>query len=176
MGGREGGTTGSHQRIAAMQIQKFERRLTILLEAALAAGLLAVFATIVVLVAMRYVFESGLVGANESATVLFVYLSSVGSAVAVGRQEHIRVDLLSRRLGTKGRMLLEIATLALVGMLNTVILVCCVPWIATTGQVPMPATQIPRFIAQLSVPLGCGLAALYCCTKIAALVSRSQTS
>ena len=159
-----------------MRILEFERRLTTALEAALAAGLLLVFVLIVVLVTMRYVFESGLVGANETATVIFVYLSSVGSAVAVGRQEHIRVDLLSQRLGAKGTLALEISTLALVGVLNAVVVAYCVPWIAMTGQVPMPATQIPRFIAQASVPLGCGLAALYCCTRIAALVKREGAS
>ena len=78
-----------------MGIREFERRLTVALEAVLAAGMLGVFSTIVVLVTMRYVFQSGLVGANELATVAFIYLSSVGAAVAVGRDEHIRVDLLS---------------------------------------------------------------------------------
>ena len=159
-----------------MRIQEFERRLTTVLEAALAAGLLLVFVLIVVLVTMRYVFESGLVGANETATVIFVYLSSVGSAVAIGRQEHIRIELLSQRLGAKGTLGLEVTTLALVGVLNAVVVAYCVPWIAMTGQVPMPATQIPRFIAQASVPLGCGLAALYCCTRITALVKRERAS
>ncbi len=170
MGRRGSGAEGCEGRIGEVRIQEFERRLTTALEAALAAGMFAMFVVIVVLVTMRYLFESGLVGANESATVLFVYLSSVGSAVAVGRQEHIRVDLLSRTLGPKGRLALEIATLALVGSLNAVVLACSVPWIAATGGVPMPATQIPRFIAQTSVPLGCGLAALYCCTRIAVLI------
>ena len=159
-----------------MRIQEFERRLTTVLEEALAAGLLLVFVLIVVLVTMRYVFESGLVGANETATVVFVYLSSVGSAVAIGRQEHIRIELLSQRLGAKGALGLEVTTLALVGVLNAVVVAYCVPWIAMTGQVPMPATQIPRFIAQASVPLGCGLAALYCCTRITALVKRERAS
>ena len=159
-----------------MRIQEFERRLTTVLEAALAAGLLLVFVLIVVLVTMRYVFESGLVGANETATVIFVYLSSVGSAVAIGRQEHIRIALLSQRLGAKGTLGLEVTTLALVGVLNALVVAYCVPWIAMTGQVPMPATQIPRFIAQASVPLGCGLATLYCCTRIAALVKRERAS
>jgi TRAP-type C4-dicarboxylate transport system permease small subunit len=159
-----------------MRIQEFERRLTAALEAALAAGMLVVVLLIVVLVTMRYLFESGLVGANEIATVVFVYLSSLGTAVAVGRQEHIRVDLLLRRSGPRGKLALEIASLALVGLLNAVVLACSVPWIAKTGQVPMPATQIPRYLAQASVPLGCGLAALYCCTRIAVLVRREPAS
>ncbi len=159
-----------------MGIEEFERRLTAALEAALAAGLLGVFLTIVVLVTMRYIFQSGLVGANEVATVAFVYLSSVGTAVAIGRQEHIRVDLLSRKLDARGKKALEITSLALVGLLNVVVLAYSLTWIATTGHTPMPASQIPRFVAQASIPLGCGLAALYCGTRMIAIVREEPGS
>ncbi len=150
-----------------MRLHEFERRLTRTLEWLLAAGMLCVFGTIVVLVAMRYLFESGLVGANEMATVAFVYLSSIGAAVAVGRGEHIRVELLSKVAGENGRRALDIGSLALVALLNVIILATSLTWIATTGHTPMPASQVPRFVAQVSVPLGCGLAALYCCARIA---------
>ena len=149
-----------------MGIRKFERRLTVALETALAAGLLGVLLTVLVLVTMRYVFQSGLVGANELATVAFVYLSSIGAAVAVGRDEHIRVDLLAFWLDARGRKALAISTLSLVGLLNVVVVAYSVTWIATTGHTPMPASQVPRFLAQVSIPLGCGLAALYCGTRI----------
>ena len=159
-----------------MRLDRFEARLTKVLEAALAGGMLGIFLTIVVLVTMRYAFESGLVGANELATVAFVYLSSVGSAVAVARNEHIRVDLLSGRTGPRGQLALDLVSLALVASLNLVVVVCSVPWIATTGPVPMPATQIPRFVAQVSVPLGSGLAALYCCTAMASRLRRERAA
>ena len=150
----------------------FERKLTGILEAALTFGLFALLSLILVLVAMRYVFQTGLVGANETATIIFVYLSAIGAAVALGRQEHIRVDLVPRRLGPRWRRRVDLATLALVGLFNAVLVERGVAWIATTGHTPMPATQLPRYIAQISVPLGCGLAALYCGTRIVALARR----
>ena len=153
-----------------MSIGGFERRLTSVLEAILCAGMLGIFLVIVVLVTMRYLFQSGLVGANEIATVAFAYLSSIGAAVAVGRQEHIRVDLLSRRVGGEGRKALAITSLSVVGMLNLAIVVTSLNWIATTGHYLMPASQIPRSVAQVCVPLGCGLATLYCFTRIAAIL------
>ena len=152
-----------------MSLQAFERRLTALLETALAAGLLGMFLIVVVLVILRYVFESGLVGANETATVVFVYLSSLGAAIAVGRQEHIRVDLLSTRLSPRGRLALEASNLGLVAILNAVVAASSISWIATTGHIPMPVTQVPRYLMQASVPLGCGLATLYCGIKLVAL-------
>ena len=152
-----------------MSLQAFERRLTSLLEAVLAAGLLGMFLVVVLLVALRYAFQSGLVGANETATVVFVYLSSLGAAVAVGRQEHIRVDLLSARLGRRGRLAVEACNLGMVAILNAVLAASSVAWIDATGQTLMPVTQMPRYLLQASVPLGCGLATLYCAIKLATL-------
>ena len=124
-----------------MGIREFERRLTVALEAVLAAGMLGVFSTVVVLVTMRYVFQSGLVGANELATVAFIYLSSVGAAVAVGRDEHIRVDLLSGWLDARGKKALAVASLSLVALLNLVVVAYSVTWVATTGHTPMPSSR-----------------------------------
>lgn len=152
-----------------MSLRAFERRLTAVLEAVLAAGLLGMFLVVVLLVALRYAFQSGLVGANETATVVFVYLSSLGAAVAVGRQEHIRVDLLSARLGKRGRLALEACNLGMVAILNAVLAATSVAWIDATGQTLMPVTQMPRYLLQASVPLGCGLATLYCTIKLITL-------
>lgn len=157
-----------------MSLQSFERRLTTVLEAVLAAGLLGMFLVVVLLVALRYAFQSGLVGANETATVVFVYLSSLGAAVAVGRQEHIRVDLLSTRLGRRARLALEACNLGIVAILNAVLAATSTAWIAATGQTMMPVTQMPRYLLQASVPLGCGLATLYCAIKLVALFRKES--
>ena len=151
-----------------MRLLDFERRLTRVLEAALAGGMLCMFGIIVVLVMMRYLLQAGLVGANELATVLFVHLSAIGAAVAIGREEHIRLDLVHRKLGVRGQRFSEIASLMVVGGLNLVLAERSLAWIAVTGHTVMPATQAPRVLAQVAVPVGCALAAIYCCTRIAA--------
>lgn len=153
-----------------MRIEEFERRLTAILEALLAVGLFAMFVVVVALVTMRYLFETGLVGANESSTVVFIYLSAIGAAVAVGRQEHIQVDLFSRKLSWRWKRRLEFASLLAVASFNIVLVERGLVWISITGHTLMPATQLPRITAQISVPLGCGLAALYCCTRIVILL------
>ena len=151
-----------------MRLLDFERRLTRVLEAALAGGMLCMFGIIVILVMMRYLLQAGLVGANELATVLFVHLSAIGAAVAIGREEHIRLDLVHRKLGVRGKRFSEIASLMVVGGLNLVLAERSLAWIAVTGHTVMPATQAPRVLAQVAVPVGCALAAIYCCTRIAA--------
>ena len=155
-------------------IRRFERGLTTLLKALLSVTLLGMLVVIIVLVIMRYGFETGLVGANEAATVAFVYVSSLGAAVAMGRDEHVRVDLLSRRLGGVGRRRLQALTALLVGLLNLTLLVASIPWIAKTGHIPMPVTQVPRAVLQVSIPIGCGLTLVYCLTRIALLASKGN--
>ncbi len=159
-----------------MRITEFERRLTSVLEGALAGGMLCMFGIIVVLVMMRYLFHSGLVGANELATVLFVHLSAIGAAVAIGRDEHIRLDLLQRKLGVRGKRFADIASLTLVGGLNAVLAERSLVWIEATGHTVMPATQAPRVLAQSAVPLGCALATIYCCTRILAILRKDPES
>ncbi len=148
-------------------LKRAEKVLTRLLEATVSVCLLAIFALIVTLVFLRYVFNAGIVGANETATLLFVYSTAVGAAVAVGRGEHVAITFLVERIGPRARQTAEIGVLALVAVINGVILRESLSWIAITGGYIMPATQLPRVVAQVSVPLGCGLAIVYCLIRIA---------
>ncbi len=146
--------------------RRFEERLSRVLEIALGMGMLAMFLLIVTLVLMRYLFQAGLIGANETATVLFVYVSAIGSALAVGRNEHIRLDVLPKRFRPSTQGSLEVASLVLVGGLNLVLVVSGLVWLIKTGHTVMPATQMPRVFAQAAVPIGCLLATTYCATRI----------
>ncbi len=158
-----------------MSIESMERRLTTLLEGVLTLTLFLVFAVIVILVIMRYFFGTGLVGANEGATIAFVYASSIGAALAVGKDEHIRVDYLVEQFGERGRLLAQRTSLVLVGLLNLVLFERSIEWIRVTGDYLMPATQLPRSVAQISVPLGCGIALLYSLTRLVATLRMSNT-
>ncbi|MCP5120235.1 MAG: TRAP transporter small permease [bacterium] len=141
-------------------------RLTRLLENFLSVCLLLVFVLIVALVGLRYIFNTGVVGANEAATILFVYITAIGSAIAVGRSEHIAVTFLVDKLGPAAQRRAELVSLALVALINGVIAIASIRWIATTGSYLMPATQLPRLTVQAAVPLGCGLAVLYCVARM----------
>ena len=54
-------------------LEKAEKILTRLLEGIASVCLLVILVLIVTLVTLRYVFNAGIVGANEFATILFVY-------------------------------------------------------------------------------------------------------
>ena len=147
-------------------LEKAERVLTRVLEAIASLCLLAILVLIVVLVTLRYVFNAGIVGANKFATILFVYTTAIGAAVAIGRREHISVDFLVEKLGPGLRRWADVGALLCVAVINGVLLWQSFQWISVTGSSIMPATLLPRVLVQVSVPVGCGLAIFYCFVRL----------
>jgi len=63
----------------------------------------------------------------------------------------------------------------LIALINSVMVWQSIYWIGRTGGFIMPAMQVPQFVAQISVPIGCGLAIVYCLIKIIILVSGRES-
>ena len=147
-------------------VRRLETALTRVLEGLAALGFLVMLVVVIVLVLLRYVFNSSITGANELITVVFVYCTAIGAAIAVGRREHIAIPAVAERLPKALRRAVDALGLLLVGGLNAVLTWQSVTWIKVTGGFLMPSTELPRVVAQLSVPLGCGLAALWCALRL----------
>lgn len=125
-----------------------------------------------VLVALRYLFNSTIAGANEVVTILFIYATALGAAVGVARWEHIGLTFLLDRVGPRSHWLLEIVRTILVGVVNGVMVFYSLIWIRTTGGFLMPSTGLPRWTVQMSVPIGCGLVVVYCLCRVISLIRR----
>jgi TRAP-type C4-dicarboxylate transport system permease small subunit len=147
-------------------MNKFCSILIRLLELAMAVGLFAIAATVVLQVILSNCFNSSITGANEIITKLFVYVTAIGAAVAIGKREHIAITFATDRLPTNLRRLVEILGLFLVAVLNLVVVAYSFHWIRITGHYLMPTTQLPRFVAQLSVPVGSAIAILFCLVRM----------
>jgi len=154
---------------------KLEAILNRALEFFLAMCLLAIATIVVTLVVLRYVFNSSITGANETVTILFVYSTALGAALLVGKRQHIAIPFAVEILPLPVQRIVDIVGLLLVAILNAVMLFYSIGWIRITGEYLMPSTGLPRAVVQLSVPLGCGLAFLYCLLRILApLAGRDQ--
>jgi len=145
--------------------------LTRALEFVLAMCLLAIATIVVTLVILRYVFNSSITGSNELVTILFVYTTAIGAAVAIARRDHIAIPFAVEALPIRGQRIAGIVELVLVAIFNAVMVGYSIEWIRITGNYLMPATGLPRAVAQVSVPLGCGLAILYCLFRMISLAS-----
>lgn len=65
-----------------------------------------VLATVVIVV-LRYVFDTGLLWLQESVTWMHGAVFMLGAAYTLQRDEHVRVDVFYRRLGPRGRGLVD---------------------------------------------------------------------
>jgi TRAP-type mannitol/chloroaromatic compound transport system permease small subunit len=65
-----------------------------------------VLATVVVVV-LRYVFDTGQVWLQESITWMHGAVFMLGAAYTLQRDEHVRVDIFYRRLGPRGRGIID---------------------------------------------------------------------
>lgn len=147
-------------------MNRFESRLTSAIESIMAILLCLVFVIVVTLVVMRYVFNASITGANEMMVILFVYATVLGAAVGLGKREHLSVDFLFDKLPVSLQLVMRRIQLGLLACLNLVALVLSIYWIKQTGDYLMPSTGLPRWMAQLSIPLGTGLAVFYCLLRI----------
>lgn len=94
-------------------------------------------------VVARYAFDHPLVWTGEVAEILFLWLVSLGSVVALRRTEHMRMTVVLNRLGPRGQRLAGClaATLAVVVALGLII-----PGLSYAQQqaaIMTPALQIP---------------------------------
>lgn len=139
-----------------------ENRLRRVLEALLAGLFLVILLLVVIQVALRYLFNESIAGANEFLVILFVYTTAIGGALAAGRDEHISLTFAVDQLSPNRQRLQARLSLLAVAFINGVMVYHSIHWIGVTGSYLMPSTGLPRIVAQFSIPLGCGLATLYC--------------
>ena len=65
--------------------------------------------------------------------------------------------------------------LALVGAINFALVWFSFPWISQTGDNLMPTIGIARSVVQLSIPIGCGLAVLFCIATAIVVFEEAKT-
>jgi TRAP-type C4-dicarboxylate transport system permease small subunit len=137
---------------------RIARLLELLMQIALAAILVMIF----LLVVLRYGFHTTIIGGNEATLVAFVYASVIAAALALRDDEHIAVRYFTNGMTRAQSDVVSIVRWLLLMCINLVLLVYSIEWILQTGEFLMPAMGLPQWIAQISVPIGCGLGLAYC--------------
>ena len=157
-------------------MKRFHARLTCFLEALICISFFSLFLMVILLVGLRYIFNSSITGANEIITILFIYTTAIGSAIAVGQRSHISINILEGKLSQAWANFLVNLQLVLVGLINLIIAWFSITWISKTGDNLMPTLGVTRSVVQISIPLGCGFAILYCITSSIVGLDKKNTS
>jgi TRAP-type C4-dicarboxylate transport system permease small subunit len=145
-------------------------------EKILALVFFVIFSLVVALVILRYVFNSTIIGGNEFTIVLFIYTTALGAAVDIARGKHIVVDTFVNYLPKGFRRWLEIFNLIIVGTLHGFLLKYSVDWISTVGASDNPVMHIPEGVIQIAMPIGCGLAVMFCITRIVFMLAENSAA
>ena len=130
-----------------------------LLRAVVGAGILVCAGVLFVNVVLRYVFNAGLVWAEELVRYLIVWVVFLGSAVVAREGSHIAVDALLLVIPAGARRLM--GSLSMAGAALFSALLAGWSWqlttqIRLTGQIT-PGLGMPTYIAYLSIPVGSAL-------------------
>lgn len=150
-------------------------RLVRLIESALILGLVAMVALVFANVVMRYVFDSGVLAAEEVSRMIFVWLTFGGAYLVALRGGHLGMTSLVARLGPAGRALCR-------GLAEAISLVCiALVIVGAWRQIVInidnraPITGAPLAIPYMAAFVaGLGLAALNVTTLARLLTGRMR--
>jgi TRAP-type C4-dicarboxylate transport system permease small subunit len=147
-------------------VKRLEQILVRVLEISFSICFLVMFALVVTQVALRYGFNESIGGANELATILFAYTSALGIAVGIAKRDHMAISWFSERLTLKLRKAVDVLGLVLLAILNIVIFWYSLRWIEITGSRMISVLHVPRWTAQIAIPIGTGASAIFCFLKL----------
>jgi TRAP-type C4-dicarboxylate transport system permease small subunit len=147
-------------------VKRLERMLVRALQLLFGVCFLVMFALVVTQVVLRYGFNESIGGANELATILFAYTSALGIAVGIAERDHMAISWFTERLPPTARKAVDVVGLGLLLILNLVIFWYSLRWIEITGARMIAVLHVPRWTAQIAIPVGTGASAVFCCIKL----------
>jgi len=135
-------------------------------------------ALVILLVFLRYVFKTTIIGGNELVVFLFIYTTALGAFTGFVKNTHINIPVVFDHFPAKARKYVDIFNHFMILILNGVIVILGFSWIKSVGGFDSPELHIPQGMIQVSVLIGCGLVILYCINHMIAgirdLVSRKD--
>ncbi|HYZ61638.1 MAG TPA: TRAP transporter large permease subunit [Acetobacteraceae bacterium] len=140
---------------------------------------LVVVAEVVILlvgIVARSVFNSPIVWSDELASILFLWLAMLGTAIAIQRTSHMRLTFFVSLLSPRARVWAETLAAGTVALFLAMILHPSLDYLDDQAFVETPALGWSGVVRALAVPVGCGIALLSCCLRLMRLDWRDVAS
>lgn len=126
-------------------------------EAIAAVLLVAIVGMLFAGVVSRYFFNRPIVWIDEAASIAFLWLAMLGTAIAVDRGEHLRLTVLLSRLTERRRRMAETFGLVLTGALLAVLLPCAYDYAIGEMEITSSAINIPAGYRASAIAVGIAL-------------------
>jgi TRAP-type C4-dicarboxylate transport system permease small subunit len=132
-------------------------------------AILVVVAEVVILfvgIVARAVFNSPIVWSDELASILFLWLAMLGTAIAVQRSNHMRLTFFVSLLSPRAQAWAETLAAGAVALVLAMILHPTFEYLQDQAFVETPALGWSGSVRALALPVGCGVAFLSCCLRL----------
>jgi tripartite ATP-independent transporter DctM subunit len=130
---------------------------------------MVVLAEVLILLAgilARAVFHHPLVGSDELASILFLWLAMLGAAIAVQRQQHMRLTFFLSTLPPRARGVAEALAVGALLLFLALIMQPAIDYVQDQAFVETPALGWSGVVRALAIPVGCGLALASCLLRL----------
>lgn len=138
----------------AAWLQSLDGTLAVVTEMPAAALLLADVAVLSSGVFARYVLDKPFIWSDELAITLFLWLSMLGSVIAVRRGQHMRLGFVVSRLPPRWREVVEPAAMLFIIALLLEILSPSIAYAQSQWTMISPGVHLPETVRSAAVPVG----------------------
>lgn len=118
-------------------------------------------------VVMRFIFNSPLPWADELASILFLWLANLGSAVALRRGMHMRTTALVSRWSSKAQSWAEVLAVVIPILWLSILMWPMTEYAMDEWVVQTPALSWPNTVRAAAVPVGGAFMLALCMLKLA---------
>ena len=123
-------------------------------------------------VAARYVFNAPTIWAEEMSRFFQVWAVYLGAAYVLRYRYLIRITLLTDRIGPLSRRIAEAFSLCVIGAFCVVAIAWGIEIVAESvrlGRTTSTMLDVPQWMTELAIPIGCGLLLLQCIAQLVRL-------
>lgn len=155
-------------------LNALEDRISDYLEWLITFFFFGIFCLTVMLVLLRYGFNSSIIWGSEAMNYLFIYCTALGAAASVSTHSHIQISYFKNLTSGLVHKFLNFLVFLLIGCVNAVLGWFSLPWIESAGAFESPVMRIPMWVVQIVVPVGCFLACLFCILQMIRILTGTE--
>ncbi len=152
-----GGEHYSEPEATSPGIGRTASRWMVPLEAVSAMLILGIIGLLLAAVLSRYVFANSIVWIDEVVSISFIWVTMIGSALAMQRNEHLRLSLVVDKLPTRWQPYVHAFALVAVVAFLVGLLPSAVEYAQEEWFIKSPALDLPNTYRVASIPFGLGL-------------------
>ena len=119
--------------------------------------ILGIIGLLLAAVLSRYVFASAIVWIDEVVSISFIWLTMIGAALAMHRNEHLRLSLMVDKLPARWQPFVHAFALTVVAAFLVGLLPSAVEYAQEEWFIKSPALDLPNTYRVASIPFGLGL-------------------